>query len=129
MTQAGWTDLMARFPEPHLVVAALPDLSEEESVANAQSAQRLLVRFIKKLPTKGEFAVAVSRQGGKREILCAFGDSADAELVAKTAKAAKATTVHRVRYSFILDGKAERNLGKIAGPPEPHRQRMTISRL
>ncbi len=31
----------------------------------------------------------------------------------------------RARYSFVLDGSAERKLLKIAGPPEPHRPRVT----
>jgi hypothetical protein len=74
MLKANWTDLLSRFPEPHIVVASLPDSSEEESMSNAQSAQRLLVRVIRKLPITGEFAVTVCRQSGKREILCAFGD-------------------------------------------------------
>ena len=61
MAKSGWCDLLARFPEPHIVVAALPDLTGEEGVSNAQSAQRLLVRLVRKLPTTGEFAVTVSR--------------------------------------------------------------------
>ena len=90
MAKAGWCDLLARLPDPHIVVAALPDPTEEESVFNALSAQRLLVRLIRKLPTTGEFAVTVSRQSGKREILCAFEESSDADIVAKAAKATKA---------------------------------------
>ena len=123
MLKATWNDLLARFPEPYLLVAVLlPDSSEKESVDNAQPAQRLLVRLIRKLPTQGEFAVMVSRQSGQREILCAFGDGSDAALVAK---AAGASMSDRVRYSFILDSSAERKLLKIPGPPEPHRPRAT----
>src|SRR4030095_6396047 len=73
MLKATWNDLLARFPEPHVLVAVLPDSSEKESIFNAQSAQRLMVRLIRNLPTHGEFAVMVSRQSGQREILCAFG--------------------------------------------------------
>jgi len=119
-----WNDLMARFPEPHLLVAVLPDASEAESIFNAQSAHRLMVRLIRKLPAHGEFAVTVSRQSGQREILCAFGASSDAALVAK---AASASMSDHARYSFVLDGSAERKLLKIAGPPEPHRPRATSS--
>jgi hypothetical protein len=122
MTKAPWDDLLARFPEPYLLVAVLPDLSKKESIDNAQSAHRLLVRLIKNLPTQGEFAVMVSRQSGKREILCAFGNSSDAALVAR---AARASMSGRARYSFVLDGSAERELIKIAGQPEPHRPRAT----
>lgn len=128
MTKTGWTDLLARCPEPHILLAALPDLSEEDSVSSAQSAQRLLVRLIKKLPTLGDFAVTVSRQSGKREILCAFGDSNDAEIVARAIKAAKAPMSARARYSFVLDEEAERSLTKIAGPPEPHRRARSVGR-
>jgi hypothetical protein len=64
MVKATWNDLIARSPEPHLLVAVLPDASEEESIFNAQSAQRLMVRLIRKLPVHGEFAVTVSRQSG-----------------------------------------------------------------
>ena len=122
MLKATWNDLLARFPEPHVLVAVLPDSSEKESIFNAQSAQRLMVRLIRNLPTHGEFAVMVSRQSGQREILCAFGDGSDAALVAK---AASASMSDRARYSFVLDESAERNLLKIAGPPEPHRPRAT----
>ena len=120
--KATWTDLLARFPEPHLLVAVLPDSSEKESLFSAQSAHRLLVRLIQKLPTQVEFAVTVSRQSGQREIVCAFGDGSDAALVAKVTSAAIASSA---RHSFVLDGSAERNLLKIAGPPEPHRPRTT----
>jgi hypothetical protein len=51
MMKAPWDDLLARFPESHLLVAVFPDLSNKESIDNAQSAYRLLVRRIKKLPT------------------------------------------------------------------------------
>jgi hypothetical protein len=124
MVKATWNDLLARFPEPHVLVAVLPGSSERESIVNAQSAQRLLLRLIRKLPTQGEFAVMVSRQSGQREILCAFGDSSDTALIAKAANASKSD---RARYSFVLDESAERNLLKIAGPPEPHRPRATAS--
>ena len=122
MLKATWNDLLARFPEPHVLAAVLPDSSEKESIYNAQSAQRLMVRLIRNLPTQGEFAVMVSRQSGQREILCAFGDGSDAALVAK---AAGASMSDRVRCSFMLDSSAERKLLKIAGPPEPHRPRAT----
>ena len=124
MVKATWNDLLARFPEPHVLVAVLPASSEKESIFNAQSAQRLMVRLIRNLPTQGEFAVMVSRQSGQCEILCAFGDSSDAALIAK---AANASMSDRARYSFVLDESAERNLLKIAGPPEPHRPRATAS--
>ena len=120
--KATWNDLLARFPDPYVLVAVLPDSSEMESIFNAHSAQRLMVRLIRNLPTHGEFAVMVSRQSGQREILCAFGDGSDAALVAK---AACASMSDRARYSFVLDESAERNLLKIAGPPEPHRPRAT----
>ena len=123
--KASWNDLMARFPEPHVLVAVLPGSSEKESIVNAQSAQRLLVRLIRKLPTHGEFAVTVSRQSEQREILCAFGDGSDAALVAKAANASKSD---RLRYSFMLDGSAELKILKIAGPPEKHRPRATSDR-
>jgi len=119
MVKATWNDLLARFPQPHLLVAVLPASSEKESIFNAQSAQRLMVRLIKKLSTKADFAVTVSRQSGQREILCAFADSSDARLFASIANASVSDCA---RYSFLLDGSAEQKLLKIAGPPEPHRR-------
>ena len=117
-----WNDFMARFPEPDVLVAVLPSSSEKESIVSALSAQRLLVRLIRKLPPHGEFAVMVSRQSGQREIMCAFGDSSDAALAAQ---ATGASMLDRARYSFVLDGLAERKLLKVAGAPEPHRPRAT----
>jgi hypothetical protein len=126
MAKVGWNDLLARCPNATLLIAVLPDSSEDERLFNAQSAQRLLLRLIRKLPIHGEFAATISRQNGKREILCAFRDSSDAAVAAKIAKAAKAPTSDRARYSFVLDERAEQNLTKIAGPPESRRQpRMT----
>jgi hypothetical protein len=120
--KATWNDLLARFPEPHLLVAVLPASSEKESIFNAQSAQRLMLRLIRKLSTKADFAVTVSRQSGQREILCAFADSSDARLFASIANASVSDCA---RYSFLLDGSAEQKLLKIAGPPQPHRPRAT----
>jgi hypothetical protein len=122
MVRATWNDLLARFPEPQFLVAILPDSSEEESIFNAQSAQRLMVRLIRKLPVHGEFAVTVSRQSGQREIMCAFGDSSDVALVAKVTNASVSCGARR---SFVLDGSTERKLSEIAGPPEKHRQPRT----
>ena len=122
--KATWNDLLARVPEPHVLVAVLPDSSEKESIFNAQSAQRLMVRLIRRLSTKSDFAVAVSRQSGQREILCAFADSSDARLFASITNASVSDCA---RYSFVLDESAERKLLKIAGPPEPHRARATAS--
>jgi hypothetical protein len=126
MAKARWNDLINRCPGAPLLIAVLPDSSEKERLFNAQSAQRLLVRLIRKLEPQGEFAVTVSRQSSQREILCAFGDSSDAAVVAKIAKAALAPSPGRVRYSFVLDERAEQSLTKIAGAPQPQRQpRMT----
>jgi hypothetical protein len=122
MTKATWSDLLARFPEPHVLVAVLPDSSETESIFNAQSAQRLMLRLIRKLSTKADFAVTVSRQSGQREILCAFADSSDARWFASIANASVSDCA---RYSFLLDGSAAQKLLKIAGPPQPHRPRAT----
>ena len=102
------------------IAGVLPDSSQKESIVNAQSAHRLMLRLIKKLRLHGEFAVRVSRQSGQREILCAFGDSSDA---ASVAKAAGASMSDNARYSFVLDEPAEEKLLNIAGPPEPHRPR------
>ena len=89
-----------------MLVAVLPDSSEKESLFNAQSALRLLVRLIQKLlqklPTQGEFAVTVSRQSRQREIVYAFGDGSDAALVAKVTKAVVAGNA---RHFFVLDGR------------------------
>ena len=120
MVKAPWDDLLARIPEPHVLVAVLPNSSEEDSIFDAHSAQRLMVRLIKKLLTHGEFAVTVSRQTGQRQILCAFGDGSDAARVAKAASASKSADA---RYSFVLDAAAERKLLKIAGPPQQYRPR------
>jgi hypothetical protein len=119
MAKAAWDDLLARFQQPHLLVAVLPGSTEKDMLFNAHSAQRLLVRLIRKLSTKADFAVTVSRQSGQTEILCAFGDSSDATLFANLTKASVSGCA---RYSFLLDQSAERRLIKMAGPPEPHRR-------
>jgi len=118
MSKTGWGDLISRFPEPHIVVAVLPDVAEKATLSNAQSAHRLLVRLIRKVTTKRDFAVTVSRQSGEREVLCAFADGSDARLFANITNA---SVVGGARYSFLLDESAEEKLAEIAGPPQPYR--------
>ena len=124
MAKAAWDDLSARVPQSHLVVAVLPDSTEKDTLLNAHSAQRLLVRLIRKLSTKADFALTVSRQSGQREILCAFGDSSDARLFANITNA---SVDGCARYSFLLDESAEGKFLRIAGPPEPYRPRATAA--
>jgi hypothetical protein len=119
MAKVAWEDFLARDPHPHLLVAVLPGSSEKDALSSAHSAQRLLVRLIRKLSTKADFAVTVSRHSGQREILCAFADGSDARLFASIANASEAGCA---RYSFLLDEFAEERLLKVAGPPEPHRK-------
>jgi len=116
--KVGWDDLVARFPEPYLVVAQLPDSSDEEALSDAQSAQKLMERLIRKLPTQGVFAVKVSRQTGQRQIVCAFGDGSDA---ASVANITRASISGRTSF-FVLDESAEQELSKIAGPGATHRR-------
>ena len=63
MLKAAWNDLLARFPEPYLLVAVLPGSSEKESIDNAQSAQRLLVRLIRSMDLAVE--VSYARRGAR----------------------------------------------------------------
>ena len=121
MAKAAWNDLLANNPEPYLVVALLPSSSEEERISNAQSAIRLLVRLIRKLPIKGSFAVAVSRQSGQRKVVCAFGDSSDADLMAWITGATVATDRRDAPPVFTLDHNKEDELTRIAGLPPARR--------
>ena len=126
MAKAVWSELLARHPEPHFVVAMLPDSSGEERLSNAQSVVRLLVRLIRKLPIQGEFAVTVSRKSGQREVLCAFGDSSDAGLMAKTTGASEEIGGLGRRWVFTLDHVVEQEITKIAGlPPKRNPPRRT----
>jgi len=117
-TKAGWDDLVAQFPDPYLVVAQIPDSSEDDVLLNAHSARKLMVRLIRKLPTQGMFAVNISRESGQRRIICAFADSSDVALVANVTKASSSD---RTSF-FVLDETAERELFKIAGPGATHRR-------
>ena len=116
--KAVWNDLVARFPEFYSVVAQLPDTREDDVLLNAHSAQKLMVRLIRKLPTQGEFAIRVSRQSGQRQIICGFGDRSDAALVANVTKASSSGRTS----CFVLDETAEQELFKIAGPGATHRR-------
>lgn len=122
MAKTDWNELLTRCRTPHLLVAVLPGSSERERLFNAQSAVRLLVRLIRKLPTKDEFAVTVSRQSEQREIVCAFRDGADAAMVANVANASKSGSA---RYFFVLDETAEEALINVAGQPQINRHSRT----
>jgi hypothetical protein len=119
MSKTTWSELLARFPTPYLVVASLPD----EMHANAHPALQLLVRLLKKLPTQGDYAVIISRRNGQQEILCGFSASSDATLLARATEASAASQpVAAEAPSFVLDGSAAKKLLTIAGPPEKRRQ-------
>jgi hypothetical protein len=79
-----------------------------------------VVRLIRRMPTRGDFALSVSRQSGRREIICAFGDKSDAALLAKVTDA---SVSDNARHSFILDEPAELKLLKLAGSGERYRPR------
>ncbi len=123
MPKTTWNELISRFPSPHLVVAVLPD----QAHASATAAKQLLVRLLKKLPTRGEFAVTISRRSGQPEILCGFGEGSDADLAARTADASAASVSEHsgVQHSFVLDEATERKLLTIAGPPQKRTQPRT----
>ena len=120
MPKTTWSELLARFPTPHLVVALLPGKVH----LSAHPAQQLLVRLLKKLPTQGDYAVTISRRNGQQEILCGFSASSDAALLARATDAATAMDAAGV-HSFVLDGSAAKKLLTIAGPPEKRRPRAT----
>jgi hypothetical protein len=123
MPKTTWYELIAQCPWPHLVVASLPD----ETLFSAREAQQLLMRLLKKLQPRGEYAVTISRRSGQQEIVCGFGDILDATLAARTTGASTAGQPQgtRMRHSFVLDESAARKLLTIAGPLEPHRPRAT----
>ena len=56
MPRAAWSDLLARASEPHLLAVVLPDATEEQSLSNGQSAQRLMMRLLNKLRLQGDYA-------------------------------------------------------------------------
>jgi hypothetical protein len=123
MPKVSWNDLLARDGDAHVIVAKLPDESDEETLRNGRAPQQLLERLFRKLPMRGEYALAVSRRTGQRAILCAFRDASDA------AEAAKATDAHvavnhqgqPAQYHLLLDGLAEQKISLMAGPPERRR--------
>ena len=122
MPKVTWNDLIESFPEAHLVVAVLPDRSGEESIANGQAAQQLLIRFLKKLPIQGNYAVTILRHDGRREIVCAFRDLADAE---QAARAVGASSKHKhgaaSEYRILLRPAVEQRIWSVAGPPTTHK--------
>ena len=121
MSKTTWSELLARFPTPYLVVASLPD---EMQTSSAHPAQQLLVRLLKNLPTQGDYAVTISRRNGQQEILCGFSASSDATLLARTTDASAASYPDAAGvHSFVFDGSTAKKLLTIAGPGEKHRPR------
>jgi hypothetical protein len=118
MSKTTWSELLARFPTPYLVVASLPD----EMHTSAHPAQQLLVRLLKELPTQGDYAVTISRRNGRQEILCGFSASCDATSLARATDASTAGQPDAAGvHSFVFDGSAAKKLLTIAGPGEKHR--------
>lgn len=123
MPKVAWTELMARFPDAHLLVASLPDSSDAEKLRSARSAQQLLERLFRKLPIAGEYAVMVSRRFGRREIVCAFGKASDADVAAQASGASPAPPRHgsASQHDLVLNDMAEDRILEIAGKASTRR--------
>jgi hypothetical protein len=123
MPKTTWKDLLTRSSDGHLLVASLPDSSNEEKLLSARAAQQLLERLFKKLPMRGDYAVTVSRSYGQREIVCAFGSAADAREAVRATEASSAAPRQgwASQAHFLLDETAEARITKIAGPPTTRR--------
>src|SRR5262245_52558581 len=70
MPKIAWNDFLERCPRAHVVIAAMPDASDEDRLSGGLATQRLLERLLKKLAFNGGCSVAVLRQNGQREIVC-----------------------------------------------------------
>ena len=85
----------------------------------------MIQRLLAQLSLKRRYALAVSRAQGRREILCAFEDAADADQAALATHATE--TEPRSGWAsqrvFNLDDEAERRILTIAGPGQPRHLR------
>jgi hypothetical protein len=124
MPKMAWTDFLEQFPRAHRIIATLPATADEGKL-NARAAQQLLERLCKNLGLLGQYAVAVSRQSGQCQIVCAFSRDGDAALAAD---AARAVTDHETadRYYVLLDEAAKRRIDKLRdrAPRIPRRARI-----
>jgi hypothetical protein len=123
MPKVPWNDLLPREGGAHVIAAKLPDQSDAETLRNCRAPQQLLERLFRKLPIRGEYAVAVTRRTGQRAILCAFRDAADA---AEAVRATDASVVVSYQggpkqHHFLLDDLAAEKISLVAGPPEKRR--------
>jgi hypothetical protein len=56
MPKISWNDLHARDGGTHVIVAKLPDKSDEETLRNGRAPQQLLERLFRKLPIRGRLS-------------------------------------------------------------------------
>lgn len=92
MRSMSWPAFLKNFPQGHLVVAVAVDVGADEIGSRRLRGLRdLLHRLIGRMPpSKGGFALTVSRAAGFPEILCGFEAQADADALVALARAQRA---------------------------------------
>jgi hypothetical protein len=103
MPKVTWSEAMVRFPVGHLVAGIL----DEDLSGTPRKAYDALAKLLRRLSSKGDYALTISRQRERVEIHCVFENENDARRVSE---ALQAGVMGRYpgwasQREFTLDGK------------------------
>lgn len=110
------TDMMST--ARHVVVVRVP-MRDDELLLPLRDLQNLFIRYLRKQPPEGDFAILIMRQDGVPEVHCTFTDSADAERLAASIHGEPTTPgeAEASRRFVELDDEILFAIAHVAGPP------------
>lgn len=102
----------------HVVVVRVP-MRDDDLLLPLRDLQNLFIRYLRKQPPEGDFAILIMRQDGVPEVHCSFAEGADADRLAASIRGESATPREdeASRYFVELDDEILFEVAHVAGPP------------
>lgn len=102
----------------HVVVVRVP-MRDDDLLLPLRDLQNLFIRYLRKQPPEGDFAILIMRQDGVPEVHCTFAEGADAERLAASihGEATEPREDEASRHFVELNDEILLEVAHIAGPP------------
>ena len=102
----------------HVVVVRVP-MRDDDLLLPLRDLQNLFIRYLRKQPPEGDFAILIMRQDGVPEVHCTFAEAADAERLAVSihGEATEPRQDEASRHFVELDDAILFEVAHVAGPP------------
>lgn len=120
------TDLMST--ARHVVVVRVP-MRDDDLLLPLRDLQNLFIRYLRKQPPEGDFAILIMRQDGVPEVHCTFAEGADAERLAASihGESTAPREGEASRHFVELDDEILIEVAHVAGPPSFKRAKPDLS--